>query len=178
MQLAKAAGAHVIATASADTKDRVQAHGADEVVDYTAVDVSAWVSEPVDVLLNLAPIDPEQFTALAARVRDGGVVVNTTVWMPAPSDEERGVRGIDLYVRSDATELAELSRPRDRHQAVAGRRRGRLIRTLGSEYRLSGSGFERCPASVGSGDGSRRRSSTRRRSRVARRSPTPRRRRG
>ena len=55
------------------------------------------------MLLNLAPIDPEQFTALAALVRDGGVIVNTTVWMPAPSDEERGVRGIDLFVRSDAT---------------------------------------------------------------------------
>ena len=105
VQLAKAAGATVIATASADTKERVQGHGADEVVDYTAVDVSAWVSEPVDVLLNLAPIDPEQFAALAARVRDGGVVVNTTVSMPAPSDEDRGRAGVDLYVRSDATQL-------------------------------------------------------------------------
>jgi NADPH:quinone reductase-like Zn-dependent oxidoreductase len=118
VQLAKAAGAHVIATASADTKERVQARGADEVLDYTAVDVSAWVSEPVDVLLNLAPIDPEQFATLAGRVRDGGVVVNTTVWMPAPSDEDRGVRGVDLYVRSDATELAELSARVDRGELI------------------------------------------------------------
>jgi hypothetical protein len=109
VQLAKVAGAHVIATARADTKDRVQAHGADGVVDYTTGGVSAWVNAPVDALLNLAPIDPEQFTGLAALVRDGGIIVNTTVWMSAPSDEERGVRGIDLYVRSDATELAELS---------------------------------------------------------------------
>jgi NADPH:quinone reductase-like Zn-dependent oxidoreductase len=35
-------------------------------------------------------------------------VVNTTVWMPAPTDEERDVRGIDLYVRSDAEQLAKL----------------------------------------------------------------------
>jgi NADPH:quinone reductase-like Zn-dependent oxidoreductase len=118
VQLAKAAGAHVIATASAGTKDRVQARGADVVIDYTAVEVSAWVIEPVDVLLNLAPIDPEQFTALTSRVGDGGVVVNTTVWMPAPSDEERGVRGIDLYVRSDATELAELSTRVDRGELI------------------------------------------------------------
>jgi NADPH:quinone reductase-like Zn-dependent oxidoreductase len=34
--------------------------------------------------------------------------VNTTVWMPAPSDEERGVRGIDLFVRSDAGQLSQL----------------------------------------------------------------------
>ena len=118
VQLAKAAGAHVIATASADTKDRVHAYGADEVLDYTAGDVSAWVCEPVDVLLNLAPIDPEQFTALAARVGDGGIVVNTTVWMAAPSDHARGVRGIDLYVRSDATDLAELSARVERGELI------------------------------------------------------------
>ena len=118
VQLAKTAGARVLATASADTMGRVQAHGADEVVDYTEGDVRAWLSEPVDVLLNLAPIDPEQFAALAARVRDGGVVVNTTVWMPAPSDEDRGVRGIDLYVRSDATELAKLSARVDRGELI------------------------------------------------------------
>ncbi|WP_157857545.1 zinc-binding dehydrogenase, partial [Streptomyces yerevanensis] len=34
--------------------------------------------------------------------------VNTTVWMPAPSDEQRGVRGIDLFVRSDADQLSRL----------------------------------------------------------------------
>lgn len=114
VQLAKVAGARVIATANADTKDRVQAYGADEVVDYTAGDVSARVGQQIDVLLNLAPIDPDQFTGLAGLVRDGGIIVNTTVWMPAPSDEERGVRGIDLYVRSDAIELAELSARVDR----------------------------------------------------------------
>jgi NADPH:quinone reductase-like Zn-dependent oxidoreductase len=118
VQLAKAAGAHVIATARPDSKDRVQAHGADEILDYTTGDVSGWVSEPVDVLLNLAPIDPAQFTRLAARVRDGGIIVNTTVWMPAPSDEERGVRGIDLYVRRDPIELAELSSRVDRGELI------------------------------------------------------------
>ena len=35
-------------------------------------------------------------------------MVNTTVWMPAPSDEARKVRGIDLYVRSDPKQLSEL----------------------------------------------------------------------
>ena len=108
VQLAKAAGAHVIATASAHSRERVRAAGADEVVDHTSTDVMAAVTEPVDVVLNLAPVAPEQLTAFAALVRDGGVVVSTTVWMPAPSDEQRGVRGIDLFVRSDAAQLAEL----------------------------------------------------------------------
>ena len=66
------------------------------------------------MLLNLAPISPDQFTTLAGVVRDGGVIVNTTVWMPAPSDETRGVRGIDLFVRSDATQLAGLAARVDR----------------------------------------------------------------
>jgi NADPH:quinone reductase-like Zn-dependent oxidoreductase len=34
--------------------------------------------------------------------------------MPAPSDETRGVRGIDLFVRSDATQLTELAARVDR----------------------------------------------------------------
>ncbi|WP_433113482.1 zinc-binding dehydrogenase [Micromonospora sp. CA-246542] len=46
---------------------------------------------------------------LVPLIRDGGVLVNTTVWMPAPSDEKRGVRGIDLFVRSDADQLADLA---------------------------------------------------------------------
>lgn len=108
VQLAKALGAHVVATAGPRSADLVRTAGADEVVDHTATDVVAAVTEPVDVLLQLAPIEPEQFTRLAGLVRDGGVIVNTTVWMPAPSDEARGVRGVDLYVRSDAEQLAGL----------------------------------------------------------------------
>ena len=114
VQLAKSAGAHVIATASAHTREQVRRQGADEVVDHTVGEVSTAIHEPVDVLLNLAPISPEQLSALAGLVRDGGVVVNTTVWMPAPSDKTRGVRGIDLFVRSDATQLAELAARVDR----------------------------------------------------------------
>ncbi|VXC56550.1 NADP-dependent oxidoreductase [Aeromicrobium sp. 9AM] len=108
VQLAKAAGAYVIATASSHTSDDVRAKGADEVIDHTTTDVVGAVTEPIDVLLNLAPIDPDTFAALAGRVGDGGVVVSTTVWMPAPSDDERGVRGIDLYVNNDRDQLAGL----------------------------------------------------------------------
>jgi NADPH:quinone reductase-like Zn-dependent oxidoreductase len=108
VQLAKQAGAYVIATASPHSRERVRSAGADEVVDHTTTEVGAAVTEPVDVVLNLAPVAPTQLDALVDLVRRGGVVVNTTVWMPAPSDEERGVRGIDLFVRSDAAQLAQL----------------------------------------------------------------------
>ncbi|MBM2620795.1 NADP-dependent oxidoreductase [Actinoplanes sp. LDG1-06] len=108
VQLAKQAGAHVIATAGPRSRDRVMAEGADEVIDHTTADVATAVGEPVDAVLNLAPIDPERLAALPGLIRPGGVLVNTTVWMPAPGDEERGVRGIDLFVRSDAEQLAHL----------------------------------------------------------------------
>ncbi|SEU40738.1 NADP-dependent oxidoreductase [Nonomuraea wenchangensis] len=108
VQLAARAGAYVIATAGPRSGERVRAH-ADEVIDHTTTDVGAAVSEPVDVVLNLAPIDPERLAALLALIRPGGVLVNTTVWMPAPSDEQRDVRGIDLFVRSDAGQLARLA---------------------------------------------------------------------
>jgi NADPH:quinone reductase-like Zn-dependent oxidoreductase len=108
VQLAKGAGAHVIATASPRSAEAVKSAGADEVVDHTAAGVTEAVTGQVDVVLNLAPVDPAELAALVTLVRPGGVVVNTTVWMPAPADEARGVRGIDLFVRSDAGQLARL----------------------------------------------------------------------
>jgi len=113
VQLAKGAGAHVVATASPRSRDRVKAAGAEEVIDYTTGSVDA-ATAPVDVVLNLAPIEPAQLAALLDLIRPGGVLVNTTVWMPAPSDDERGVRGIDLFVRSDAQQLAHLVELADR----------------------------------------------------------------
>jgi NADPH:quinone reductase-like Zn-dependent oxidoreductase len=109
VQLAKEVRARVIATASARSADRVKAAGADEVIDHTTTEVTAAVTELVDLVLNLAPVTPEQLAALVTLIRAGGTLVNTTVWMPAPSDEERGVRGIDLFVRSDADQLADLA---------------------------------------------------------------------
>ncbi|MEU5182286.1 NADP-dependent oxidoreductase [Streptomyces longwoodensis] len=114
VQLAKNAGAHVIATAGPRSGDAVRSAGADEVVDHTTTDLAAAVTEPVDLALNLAPVDPAELAALLTLIKPGGVLVNTTVWMPAPSDEERGVRGIDLFVRSDADLLAGLVASVDR----------------------------------------------------------------
>jgi NADPH:quinone reductase-like Zn-dependent oxidoreductase len=105
VQLARHAGAHVIATGSPRSSARLGELGADEVVDHTTTDIAAAVDDPVDVLLNLAPAD---LTALLGLVRDGGVVVNTIPATPAPSDDARGVRAVDLFVRSDAAQLAQL----------------------------------------------------------------------
>jgi NADPH:quinone reductase-like Zn-dependent oxidoreductase len=106
--LAKRAGAHVIATASPRSAEAVRAAGADEIIDRTSAAVLDSVTEQVDLLLNLAPIEPEEFVALVGLVRDGGVVVSTTAWMPAPDDADRGVRSVVVFVRSDAEKLREI----------------------------------------------------------------------
>jgi NADPH:quinone reductase-like Zn-dependent oxidoreductase len=108
VQLARRAGAHVVATASPRSAAAVRAAGADEVVDHTATSVLDAVTEPVDVLLNLAPITAEGFVALATRVRDGGVVVSTTPRVPTPDDESRGVRAATIYLHPDADVLRRL----------------------------------------------------------------------
>jgi len=108
IQLAKRAGVHVIATASPRSADDVRAAGADQVVDHTEADVLGALDGQVDVLLNLAPLDPEQFAADVAAVRDGGIVVSTTAFIATPGDESRGVRAATVFVLPDRERLAEL----------------------------------------------------------------------
>jgi NADPH:quinone reductase-like Zn-dependent oxidoreductase len=108
VQLATRVGAHVIATASPRSAERVWSAGADEVIDHTSTRVNDAVTEPVDVLLNLARIAPEELTALVALVRDGGVVVNTVPTIETPVDEARSVRAVGVFVRSDAEQLSRL----------------------------------------------------------------------
>jgi NADPH:quinone reductase-like Zn-dependent oxidoreductase len=105
--LAKRAGAHVTATATAHSREAVQAAGADEIVDYTVTDILTAVDQPVDVLLNLAPITPERFTALVSLVRDGGKVVSTTAFMATPGDETRGVTAATVFVLPNRERLTE-----------------------------------------------------------------------
>jgi NADPH:quinone reductase-like Zn-dependent oxidoreductase len=106
VQLAKRAGAHVIATASPRSTERVRRAGADEIIDHTTTSVADAVSRPVDVVLNLAPVAPAELSALARRVRTGGVVLST---LPTVMPEETsGVRAVAVSVRSDADQLAGL----------------------------------------------------------------------
>jgi NADPH:quinone reductase-like Zn-dependent oxidoreductase len=106
--LAKRAGVHVVATASPRSDAAVRAAGADEVIDHTTTDVLTAVEGQVDVLLNLAPIDPDRFTALVAVVRDGGKVVSTTAFMATPGDESRGVTAATVFVLPNRDRLGEL----------------------------------------------------------------------
>ncbi|WP_308493391.1 NADP-dependent oxidoreductase [Microbacterium terrisoli] len=108
VQLAKRAGAYVIATASPQSRQVVSAAGADEIIDHTTSTVPDAVGEPVDLLLNLALVSPDEFTALVTRVRDGGKVVSTTAALPTPGDEQRDVSATTLFVRPDTGLLSRI----------------------------------------------------------------------
>ena len=106
VQLAKRAGATVIATASPRSRDTVEAFGADRIVDYTATAVTEAISEPVEVVLNLVNAPESDLAGLTDLVSDGGVLVSTT--SPVRDDPGRDVRSVRLFVRSDAGQLATI----------------------------------------------------------------------
>ncbi|MFF0910793.1 NADP-dependent oxidoreductase [Microbacterium enclense] len=108
IQLAKRAGSHVIATASPRSRDAVRDAGADEIIDHTETDLLTALDAQVDVLLNLAPLDPDQFASYVAAVRDGGTVVSTTAFIATPGDDSRGVRAATVFVLPNRERLSEL----------------------------------------------------------------------
>jgi NADPH:quinone reductase-like Zn-dependent oxidoreductase len=124
VQLAKQAGATVVATGSARSADRLRSYGADRIVDYTATPLlQAAAGQRFDVVLNLAPVSPQETAALVDLVADGGALVSTTT--PGPEDAGRGVRTVRVFARSDAFQLTELAARVDAGDLkihVAGRR--------------------------------------------------------
>ena len=107
IQLAKRAGAYVIATASPRSVDRVRTAGADEIVDHTTANVAQAVSAPLDVVLNLAPVAAPELNTLAALVHAGGILLSTVP--TAMPEETSGVRAVTVFARSDADQLARLA---------------------------------------------------------------------
>lgn len=108
VQLAKLAGAYVIATASARSADSVRAEGADEIIDYTTTSPADAVREPVDAVLSLVPVSPEAGRSLAGLVRPGGVIVSITGQIEIPDD--LGIKSTGFGARNDPEILAELVR--------------------------------------------------------------------
>jgi NADPH:quinone reductase-like Zn-dependent oxidoreductase len=107
VQFAAQAGATVTATASPRSLDRIRSYRADRIVDYTATPLlQAVAGQHFDVVLNLVPTSPEETAQLVGLVADGGAFVSTTT--PGPEDAGRRVRTVRVFVRSDATQLAEL----------------------------------------------------------------------
>ena len=108
VQLAKRAGAFVIATAGPRSAEAVRAQGADQIIDYTATTPADALTEPVDAVLNLVAAAEPEMVALTALIRDGGVIVTTAT--PAAGDAGRGVRAVSMQLRTDADQLGNIAK--------------------------------------------------------------------
>ena len=106
VQLAKHAGAYVIATAGPRSAGAVRRQGADQVVDYTAGPLADALEAPVDVVLNLVALSEEEAATLPPLVRPDGVVVSVTVPVKAPADAL--VTAVRFVVRNDTDDLTAL----------------------------------------------------------------------
>ncbi|MEU1689284.1 NADP-dependent oxidoreductase [Micromonospora sp. NPDC005707] len=106
VQLAKHAGAQVIATASPRSAAAVRQLGADQIVDYSASPVNDAVERPVDTVLNLAAINPSEAAALIPLVRPGGVIVSIATPIEPPTDAS--VSAMHMVARNDVNHLAAL----------------------------------------------------------------------
>ncbi|MFD0257281.1 NAD(P)H-binding protein [Kitasatospora indigofera] len=108
VQLAKHAGAEVVAVAGPHSAAAVARLGADQVVDRTAGPLAGAVGRPVDVVLNLAPVAPEAAAALVPLVRPGGLLVSVATEVPVPPGVD--ATAVHLVARNDARQLARLVR--------------------------------------------------------------------
>jgi NADPH:quinone reductase-like Zn-dependent oxidoreductase len=109
VQIAKARGAHVTGTASAAKHAFVRGLGADEVIDYTATDVSA-AARDMDVVVQMFG-GPTGLAALDC-LRPGGVLVSgQAAWTPGLHERaaELGVRAVDYLVDPDGAGLDALA---------------------------------------------------------------------
>jgi len=150
VQLAKQAGAHVVATAGPARLDAVRRLGADQVVDYTSTSLAEALDEPVDVLFNFAAVEPAPAARLVPLIRPGGALVSATVeveHLAGPrlratrfvvSDDtdhlaalvkliDAGLLRVDVAASRPLAELAAVHR-----EAEAGRLPGKTILTPGA----------------------------------------------
>ncbi|MFC0432247.1 NADP-dependent oxidoreductase [Kutzneria buriramensis] len=106
VQLAKHAGAEVIATASPRSADRVRRQGADHVIDYTATALGVAMRHPVDTIINLVPIGLPQADEFIPLVRPGGTIVSITTPLQPPPDAR--ITATHFITRNNTAQLVAL----------------------------------------------------------------------
>ncbi|WKX68861.1 NADP-dependent oxidoreductase [Streptomyces sp. XD-27] len=109
VQIAKARGAYVIATARAAKHDLLRALGADELIDYRTQDIADTVRD-VDVVLD--SIGGPTWARSLRTLRRGGILVSILPFddtFPARQAEEAGVRAVFMLVEPDQQGLREIS---------------------------------------------------------------------
>jgi NADPH:quinone reductase-like Zn-dependent oxidoreductase len=106
IQIAKARGARVIATASTANQDLLKQLGADVAVDYTKTKFED-VAKDVDAVLD--PVGRETLARSYGVVKKGGIVMSL-VARPDPAEiKKHGIRGAGISVHPDAEDLGEIA---------------------------------------------------------------------
>jgi NADPH:quinone reductase-like Zn-dependent oxidoreductase len=107
IQIAKARGARVIATASTANQDLLKQLGADVAIDYTKTKFED-VAKDVDVVLDA--VGHDTLARSYAVVKKGGIIV-TLVARPDQAELDRfGIRGSSLWSKPDGNELSEITK--------------------------------------------------------------------
>jgi NADPH:quinone reductase len=121
VQLAKVAGARVVAVCSTPNVDYARSLGASDVIDYSAGDVAEAVraSNPdgIDVVADMHR-DPELIANLAELVRSGGRVVSVTGGVDVEALKERGIDGMNVGGRVATAPLDALADLFERKEIV------------------------------------------------------------
>ena len=106
IQIAKAQGARVFATASTANQDLLKQLGADVAIDYTKTKFED-VAQDVDAVLD--SVGRETLARSYGVVKKDGIVLDL-VGRPDPAElEKHGIRGAAIWVRPDAKDLAEIA---------------------------------------------------------------------
>lgn len=106
VQIAKARGARVIATASTANQDLLKQLGADVAVDYTKTKFED-VAKDVDAVLD--PIGKDTLARSYGVVKKGGIVMSL-VARPDPVElQKHGIRGVGISSHPDADDLKEIA---------------------------------------------------------------------
>jgi NADPH:quinone reductase-like Zn-dependent oxidoreductase len=107
VQIAKARGARVIATASTANQDLLKQLGADVAVDYTKTKFED-VAKDVDAVLD--PVGKDTLARSYGAVKKGGIVMSL-VARPDPAElQKHGIHGAGISVHADAEDLAQIAR--------------------------------------------------------------------
>jgi NADPH:quinone reductase-like Zn-dependent oxidoreductase len=106
VQIAKAKGARVIATASTANQDTLKQLGADVAIDYTKTKFEE-VARDVEVVFDT--VGRDTLARSYPLVKKGGIVT-TIVARPDPAQLEKyGIRGSSIWSHPDGNELAEIT---------------------------------------------------------------------
>src|SRR6266404_5896639 len=107
IQIAKARGAKVIATASTANQDFLKQLGADVAIDYTKTKFEE-VAKNVDVVLD--SVGKDTLARSYGVVKKGGFVVTLVARIDQAELDKHGIRGASLSVKPDSNELVEIGK--------------------------------------------------------------------